>query len=506
MKGSQIKIGAVLSYVNLFLTLAIGFFTIPLITNALGMSEYGVYSLTASLISYMSILDFGMHNVVIRYVAKYNAKKEEKEKENFLAISMIIFIFISIIIAIIGSAIYINIDNIFGNAMQIEEVILCKKIFIILLVNLMITIPGAMFSAIINAYEKFVFSQIANIIKAIFRLLLITVLLKLGGKSIALVMMDLIINVILIIVQMIYCFKKLNVKIKLWKFDFGFLKIIFIYTFFVFLASMADQINWKVDGVILGILSTTSVIAVSSVGTQLINYFRSLASAISGIFLPKATKMTALNCGEKELTDLMIKVGRLQFFVIGLTLIGFIILGKGFIKLWVGQDYEDVYIIFLMLAIALVIPSCQSVGINILEARNMHKFRSIVYMCIAVLNIIITVMLVPKYEAIGAAIGTTFSLIIGNNIIINFYYAKKIHLEIKRFFKEVFMKAIPNMIMVGFISWIIIKTIGLRLSWINLIINACIIIIIYAIIMYRFVLNDEEKNQIVQIKKKILKH
>ena len=269
---------------------------------------------------------------------------------------------------------------------------------------------------------------------------------------------------------------------------------------------MADQINWKVDGVILGILSTTSVIAVSSVGTQLINYFRSLASAISGIFLPKATKMTALNCGEKELTDLMIKVGRLQFFVIGLTLIGFIILGKGFIKLWVGQDYEDVYIIFLMLAIALVIPSCQSVGINILEARNMHKFRSIVYMCIAVLNIIITVMLVPKYEAIGAAIGTTFSLIIGNNIIINFYYAKKIHLEIKRFFKEVFMKAIPNMIMVGFISWIIIKTIGLRLSWINLIINACIIIIIYAIIMYRFVLNDEEKNQIVQIKKKILKH
>ena len=71
MKSNELKIGAMLSYVNLIASLVIGFLISPFIIKQLGPSEYGVYNLVASLIGYVSILDFGMHNAVIRYIAKY---------------------------------------------------------------------------------------------------------------------------------------------------------------------------------------------------------------------------------------------------------------------------------------------------------------------------------------------------------------------------------------------------------------------------------------------------
>lgn len=126
MRVNQIKLGTVLSYFNLLISLAVGFITVPIITKTLGINEYGVYTLAASLIGYMSILDFGMHNVVIRYVAKYNAKKEEKEKENFLAISFVIFFVISLIVLVIGILIYQNLTNIFGNSMTNDEITLLR--------------------------------------------------------------------------------------------------------------------------------------------------------------------------------------------------------------------------------------------------------------------------------------------------------------------------------------------------------------------------------------------
>ena len=48
-----------------------------------------------------------------------------------------------------------------------------------------------------------------------------------------------------------------------------------------------------------------------------------------------------------------------------------------------------------------IVPLSQNIGISIIQAMNKHKFRSIVYLAIAILNIIISIPLAKQYAGIG---------------------------------------------------------------------------------------------------------
>ena len=67
---SQIKSGIILSYINMFINVIISFVCIPIMLKLMGQSEYGLYSLVASFIGYLSVLDMGFGNAMIRFVSK----------------------------------------------------------------------------------------------------------------------------------------------------------------------------------------------------------------------------------------------------------------------------------------------------------------------------------------------------------------------------------------------------------------------------------------------------
>ena len=118
-------------------------------------------------------------------------------------------------------------------------------------------------------------------------------------------------------------------------------------------------------------------------------------------------------------------------------LTGFIVFGKYFILLWAGPDYEQSYWIALCFFIPLTVPLIQNLGITILQARNQMKFRSTVYVIIALASLLISIPLAKRFGGIGCAIGTSIALIAGQIIIMNIYYYRKIHIDIPSFWKEI---------------------------------------------------------------------
>ena len=67
----------------------------------------------------------------------------------------------------------------------------------------------------------------------------------------------------------------------------------------------------------------------------------------------------------------------------------------------------------------------------------MHKFRSVLYFVIAAINIAVSIPLCIKFGELGCAFGTALSLVVGNIIIMNIYYHKRVGLDIKYFWKEI---------------------------------------------------------------------
>ena len=119
--GSQLKIGAILNYAIIVLNTVVGLLYTPYMLRMMGQSEYGLYSIVASVISYLTILDLGFGNAIIRYTAKYRAENKVKEQYEMFGMFFVLYSVIGVISFLIGLGLYFNVDVLFQNSMSIDE-------------------------------------------------------------------------------------------------------------------------------------------------------------------------------------------------------------------------------------------------------------------------------------------------------------------------------------------------------------------------------------------------
>ncbi len=494
------KLGTILSYVSIIVSTLIQLLYTPLLIKMLGQDEYGLYSLVSSIIGYLTVLDLGFGNAIIVYTAKYREQKLYKKEKQLHGMFLVIFCIIGIVAGILGLLLYFNVDYIFGNTMSNYELNKTKIMMLILSFNLIITFPFSIYSSIISAYEKFTFQKIMSIINTLLKPIIMIPLLFLGFKSITMTVVITIVNIIVMLSNYFYCKNKLNIKIKFYGFDKKIFKEIFTYSIFIFIAVIVDKINWSVDQFILGAVSGTIAVSLYAVASQLNTLFINLSTAISGVMLPKMSKMIANNATNDEITNEFIKVGRLQYFVVFLMVSGLVLFGKEFIITWAGKDFETSYYIAIILIIPLSVPLIQNLGLSIMQAKNMHKFRSIMCAIIAIINIAISIPLAKYYGGIGSAIGTSISLIVGNIIIMNIYYQTKVGINIIKFWKQIL-----RMLLISFFPIIIILILMCFIKlhgYIYLIVFGSIYTVIYFITSYFVIMNDYEKNMINKVARK----
>lgn len=494
MKGNsnQIKIGAILSYAIIIVNMLVGILYTPILTAKLGQSEYGLYSLVTSVISYLTILDFGFGNAIIIYTTRYRVSNQKEKEEKLHGMFLIIYTIIGVIAGIIGAILWLNVDKLFGNSMNYEELQKAKILMGILTLNLVITFPLSIFSSIITAYEKFIFSKVLNLIRIILNPVVMLVLLSFGYKSIALVVLNTIFNIGTLVINYIYCKKNLNIKLKFGKLDKKLLKEIMAYSVWIFLNSIMDKINWNVDQFVLGTICGTAVVAVYSVASQLNQMYLNFSTAIAGVMLPKVAKMEEQNASDEEFTHIFIQTGRIQYIIMALIMSGFLLYGQEFINLvWVGPEYSQSYIIACILMLPLTIPLIQNVGLNIIQAKNQYKFRVIVLFIFSIFNLAISIFLSKLYGGIGAAIGTSLSIICGQIIFMNIFYYKKTHIDIPKFWKNILKMSVP--VVIAFVIAITLKKIVPISNTLQLIIQILIYVAIYVIMMWKFGTNQYEK-------------
>ncbi|MFH6769262.1 oligosaccharide flippase family protein [Gaetbulibacter aquiaggeris] len=505
---SQIKTGAFLNYTTIVVVNIVGLVMTPLILNYLGKAQYGIYLTIGALVGTISLLDFGLNNTVVRFVAKYKAEEDTKGQENFLATTILIYIGISSLVLITGFIFYGYIDTYFTK-MTSEEIGIAKVIFAILVFNVAIGLPGGALTGICYGYEKFVFPKTLGLIKYILRSLVIVGVLLFGGKAIALVVVDTLFNILIIAITGYFVFNNLNVKIKIHSFSIKFIKEIFSYSVWIFIFALVGIFQWKAGHWVLGRISPPEVLSVYGIGIVLGTYYGAFSTAISSMFLPRATKMSVDNVSGEELTDMMIKIGRLSFIILMFILTSFILFGKQFVTLWVGGElgeegsYQS-WIIALMIMVAYTLPLVQGFGNSILEAKNKLKFKAILYLSFMILGTGLGAILAIKYGAIGMMAGSVIAWIIVQNIM-NLYYHKKIGLNIPRFFKELLNKTFLTVIVAFGLGYLINLLPFFGNGWFNFITKAIPYTFVFCLLMYYTGLIEFEKALFKNTFSKILK-
>ena len=121
-------------------------------------------------------------------------------------------------------------------------------------------------------------------------------------------------------------------------------------------------------------------------------------------------------------------------------------------------------------------------------------------------NIVINggdINITKSYEGIGAAIGTALSLLIGNGIIINIYYHKRVKINVIKFWEEIAKMTLPFIVPIVFV--IFLKEIFVLKGIASILTYGLIYTVLYCIFAYCFSMNEYEKNLLKKIRGKMHK-
>lgn len=500
---NQLRSGVYLSYVNLAISCLIPFLYTPIMLDMLGQAEYGLYSLAHSVVGYLSLLSFGFGSTIIRYIAKYRAEGKSQEVEKTYGFFLSLYSLLAIVVLAGGVLISGNVTAVFDQGLLPEEIAKMKTLVLIMAFNVALSFPLSVFSSIAIAHERYLFRRIMDIISTVAAPIANLIVLYLGYASVGMALAGTAIQCLMAPVSILYCSKVLKVNPRFVRMPVGIIKEMLGFSVFVFIGTLVDMLFWATDKVILGMLASSVAVAIYNVGGTFNNIVISLSSSISGVLVPKVTGMVVTDTDKSQWSALFIKIGRLQFLIIALIVSGFSVFGQAFIRLWAGPEYADAFWVAVLTMFPLCIPLIQNTGISFVTAQNKHRFRSIVYLIIAVLNVISTYLIVPSKGIIGAALCSCVSYLLGQGLIMNIYYYKVTGLDIPLFWKNILKMAIIPALML--IAGLLITRYVAFDNWFIFFVGVILFTAVYAGLMYLFAMNDYEKDIIHKPLQKILR-
>lgn len=508
MKINQLKLGSLLSYAQMLLSILIGLVYTPVMIRLLGQSEYGLYNTVASTISMLSILSLGFNSSYIRFYSLYKKSGDEKSVNRLNGMFMLIFAVIGLVALVCGLFLSENLELVFKNGLTGPEYKTARILMILLSINLGLSFPMSVFTSIISAHERYVVLKLLATLKTVASPLVTLPLLLAGYGSVAMVSVTLGISLVTDLTYFFYVKKALHCHFEFHNFEKGLFWQLLVFTSFIALNLIVDQINTNIPKFLLGRFQGTVGVAVYSVGYTLYQYYMMFSSSVSGVFAPRVHRLVNEFADQPEqqrsaLTSLFTKVGRIQYAVLALIASGLVFFGQPFIAFWAGEEYADSYYVSLLLILPSTIALMQNIGIEIQRAQNNHRFRSIVYIFMALLNLGSSIILCQIYGAIGAAIGTAISLLVANGLIMNIYYHKRCQVNIICFWKSILRMScgILPAIAVG----ILLNNILDINSPIFMLFGIAVYTLTYCIGMWFIGMNEYEKNLLLKPLRKMLK-
>lgn len=403
--SKQIKLGAILSYVMIVFNVICGLIYTPWMIGKIGKADYGIYVLVTTFIAYF-VVDFGIWQAITKIVSEKRANKDIEGERNVIGIATRIYLYLDIIVCIALCIAYFFIDTIFSN-LEVEQLNTFKRVYFIACAFSVLSFPFGHIKAIFVSYELYVQTKIFDFIVKIGIILLTVVCLSLGGAVYSLVFVY---GCVPFIVNICRCFvlRQKNIKMNIFAVDRLVVKEIFSTSGLMFITVLAELFINNISPTIIAARSNVEEVALWGIGITIYGYVYSFAMSLNGLFLPKVSQLYA-NGDINAINELTNKVGRIQAFFLGMLVFGFISVGKYFIELWVGPDFEKAYYISVLLIFPQLFQSMLHIQIVHLLASGKIKYQSIGMSLTAITSVVISIVLVPYYGAIGAAFGVAIA-------------------------------------------------------------------------------------------------
>lgn len=504
MKISKTRnVGLSLSYIYFVLNTVIGIFMSAFVIRTVGKTDYGVYQSMSAFISYLVLLEFGTGTVMARNISlcKKDGTDNQEIQKNVSTIWSLTII-LGIAICVLSFVFWLLIDSIYAKSLSPDQIILGKKLFVFAAINLLSSFLTQTLNGLILGYEYYTFEKTVSITKLLLRAALLVVLLTMSPSIELLVTVDTILAVATFLCSFIFCIVKIRVKFVFSNFDAGVFKLITPLALAMLLQTVVNTANGSVDKFLISIMMTPEDVAVYSVAMSMFSMFSSIATLPVTMFMPQVAHDMGNGLEGKELTETLIQPCRLNTIITGMITFGFLSVGRPFIQTLYGADYSKAWLYAIVAIVPMFLNMFNAIVVNVIDIMRKRHVRSLILMITTTLNIVLTIVGIQTIGMLGAALATGISLI-GQTILLNIFYQKKIGLKIGLLIGKSFK---------GTIQWLLLSTLLafpvqylIKSTLLAFLIGGLIFVLTFVTLFLMFGANEVENNKVKNIVRKIFK-
>jgi O-antigen/teichoic acid export membrane protein len=386
-------------------TLAVGFFLSPFVVHRLGNVAYGVWVLAISSVSYMAILDLGMASSVIRFVSKGHTSQDHVGASEALSAVLWVRLQIGALILVLSGGLAALFPLIFK--VPPELALDAREAILIIGCTTTIYMVLGVFGSVVSALNRYDLRSLVTMLQLAVRVIGVVAVLLTGHGIVAIAFCELAAVVVgngllFYIVRRIYP----ELSIRLTKPKREVLRNIWSYSAYVFIISIAVQLVYQTDNMVVGAFVSAAAVTFYSIGNSLCRYTQQFVGAMTTTFTPAASTLEAEG-HTAGLRSLYYNGTRATMALALPIVITLIVRGGTFIGVWMGPQYARSSGTVLAILATAYMFSLQNITMGaIAYGVDKHKILAKYAIGEGIANLALSIVLAREFGIYGVAIGT----------------------------------------------------------------------------------------------------
>ncbi len=436
----RVLIGTASNVTGQVLVFAVSFLLTPVFLAHLGAETYGLWVLLGSLVAYGSLLDLGLWNTVIKYVAQYDARAEYGASCALLSTVLYCYLAIALLIAVAGWIIAPWLPSLFNLPPAQQPV--ASRLIILLSLTTGLAIPGMLPLAVLRGLQRYdivnaldIVTTLATAAVSIFALwqgygVIGLALANLGGVFVAFAGGSIVLR--RVAPQHRIGWRGANRRI---------VHLIFGFSWPLFLRDMATRLQTRTDEITIGLFMPVSQVGAYNIARRLAEASQTLTRQFMKTLLPLASQLHAeadmlrLRAVYKSGTRLTLAIALVLSVTLG-------VLAGPIMTLWVGSEYAGHAEVVVILTAASLLASVQWPAMAVLQAMARHRILAASALGNGIANLLLSLLLVRSYGLVGVAIGTLIPTAIEYLCVVLPYSMRAVQITVREMLLEILLPAL----------------------------------------------------------------
>jgi len=480
---------------SLAVSIGLSFILAPVVIRSLGDTWYGVWGITMQFSGYLWLLDLGIRDSVVRYVARHEARRDQDTLNAKVSVAIYLYVIVALITLLIGvSASQWGVSFIKIEGSMIPTV---QTVILLTAVNMSLTWLANPFVGMLIGLQRYDLMNAIGVSVAVARFTGTLLMMKSGFGIVAL--SGLHVAATCVQAGLTYYFSgRLMPAFHI----VGLarsgreLKEVWNFSFYIVVNNLASKLVFATDSLIIGSHLPVAAVTYFAIPSSLLQYLSTGMRSMSQVLYPRASSLDGAedSRGVKSLFLLGCKYANL----IGLPVAAvFLTIGRDFIRLWIGDSYAEQSAAVLMILTAAYMMTLPHYTVYyVLLGLGRQRGVAFLRMGEALANLGLSLFLVRRLGIAGVALGTAIPHVISMMVLLPIISSVHVGVSLREYYSQVVLpplaSAVPA-IALGYFFHVSYPA----ANFVTFGVQVAILVIVFALFASTIALSSAERTQLL---------